>query len=60
MTWTRYTCDGCGAELDNRKDLDRVDGTVTRTWRCRYCGTEVPGVVAEKLDHQKQGDVPDR
>jgi len=54
MTRTRHVCTGCGALLDNEKDLDREQGTVTSAWNCGECGTSVPGVVAEKLQHQKQ------
>jgi len=54
MARTTYTCDGCGATLDNEKDLQRLDGTTRPTWRCRVCQTTVPSVVAERISHQKQ------
>ncbi|QCC50845.1 hypothetical protein [Halapricum salinum] len=54
MTRTTYTCDGCGARLDNEKDLRKLDGTKRPQWQCRICQTTVPSVVAERLSHQKQ------
>ncbi|WP_169051741.1 hypothetical protein [Halorhabdus amylolytica] len=54
MTRTTYTCDGCGARLDNEKDLTKEDGRVRPSWKCRRCQTSVPPVVAERLTHQKQ------
>lgn len=54
MARTTYTCDGCGAQLDNETDLRRLDGTTHPTWQCGVCQTTVPGVVAERINHQKQ------
>jgi len=54
VTRTTYTCDGCSAKLDNEKDLIRVDGTMRPAWKCARCGTTVPPVVAERINHQKQ------
>jgi len=51
---TRRACDGCGAVLENEKDLRKQTGTAGRTWRCADCGTSVPAIVAEKISHQKQ------
>lgn len=54
MTRTTYTCDGCGALLDNEKDLRKREGTTRLSWQCRVCETTVPSVVAERISHQKQ------
>jgi len=54
VTRTTYTCDGCGARLDNEKDLQQADATTTPTWKCIRCQTTVPSVVAERISHQKQ------
>lgn len=54
MARTTYTCDGCGAVLDNEKDLRRLDGTTRSRWQCVVCQTSVPSVVAERISHQKQ------
>jgi hypothetical protein len=54
VTRTTYICDGCGATLDNEKDLRKLDGTARPRWQCRVCQTTVPGVVAERISHQKQ------
>lgn len=48
---TTYTCT-CGAELRFKQDLDKESGTVSRTWKCKDCGTPVPGQVAERIRHQ--------
>lgn len=42
----------CGATLRYRQDLERERGTVSSTWKCKDCGTPVPGVVAERISHQ--------
>lgn len=57
MTLTRYTCDGCGAALSCRRHLDRESTTAGNRFQCTYCGTVVPGVVAEKLNHQRHHEV---
>ncbi|QSG10344.1 hypothetical protein [Halapricum desulfuricans] len=54
MTRTTYTCDGCGTQLDNEKDIQKSTGTIRPDWQCRTCGTTVPSVVAERISHQKQ------
>ena len=54
MSRTTHVCAGCGAELSSKRDLEKVSGAVYATWRCRHCGTTVPGTVAEKLKHQRQ------
>jgi uncharacterized Zn finger protein len=51
---TRRACEGCGAILENETDLTKEAGTARRAWRCADCGTSVPGIVAEKINHQKQ------
>jgi DNA-directed RNA polymerase subunit RPC12/RpoP len=53
MSRTRHTCSGCHARLERKDDLEKDPGTVYPSWRCRYCGTELPGIVAEKLKHQQ-------
>ncbi len=53
MSPTTHTCAGCHAELRFKDDLEKVPGT-RPTWRCRYCQTVVPGLVAEKLKHQER------
>ena len=61
MSRTTHICDGCGAELRSKRDLEKEAGAVYSSWNCRYCGTAVPGRVAEKLRHQRQhGSNPDR
>ncbi|MFW6018376.1 MAG: hypothetical protein ACOCPX_06100 [Halapricum sp.] len=54
MTRTAYTCDGCGARVNNRTDLQKRDGTARPRWHCRVCETVVPSVVAERISHQKE------
>jgi len=54
MARTRHACAGCGAVLDNEKDLEQEVGTAGRAWKCGACGTSVPAIVAEKINHQKQ------
>ncbi|MFB6201429.1 MAG: hypothetical protein ABEI98_05405 [Halorhabdus sp.] len=54
MTRTTYTCDGCGTRLDNQKDLLWEEGTKGPTWKCARCQTTVPGVIAERISHQRQ------
>jgi len=54
MARTRHACAGCGAVLDNEKDLEQEIGTAGRAWKCGACGTSVPAIVAEKINHQKQ------
>jgi DNA-directed RNA polymerase subunit RPC12/RpoP len=54
VTRTKYTCEGCGARLDNEKDLLRADATTRPVWKCARCQTTVPSVVAERISHQKQ------
>jgi DNA-directed RNA polymerase subunit RPC12/RpoP len=51
---TAYRCDGCHAELTRKDDLQELQGTERSRWRCAYCQTTVPTVVAERLRHQRQ------
>ncbi|MFB6183577.1 MAG: hypothetical protein ABEI96_03395 [Haloarculaceae archaeon] len=51
MSATTYRCP-CGATLRYKQDLRKELGVVSSTWKCRDCGTQVPGKVAEKLRHQ--------
>ncbi|MBV0925331.1 hypothetical protein KTS45_14085 [Halomicroarcula limicola] len=51
MSGTTHQC-LCGATLRFRQDLTRERTGTTPTWTCSDCGTQVPGVVAEKLSHQ--------
>jgi rubrerythrin len=46
-----HTCT-CGATLRYKQDLDKESGEVYPTWKCRQCGTPVPGTVAEQIRHQ--------
>jgi DNA-directed RNA polymerase subunit RPC12/RpoP len=55
-----YRCDGCGATLRAREDLDREAGVAGRSWYCTYCGVSVPGRVAERLQHRRDGSPTDR
>lgn len=56
---TTHVCRGCHAELRTKDDLRKEQGTVYASWNCRYCGKKVPGIVAEKLKHQKQHEPRD-
>lgn len=51
MSSATYRCT-CGATLQYKQDIRKEPGTVSRTWKCRDCGTQVPGKVAEKIRHQ--------
>jgi DNA-directed RNA polymerase subunit RPC12/RpoP len=55
-----YRCDGCGASLGAREDLDREAGVTRRSWSCTYCGVSVPARVAERLQHERDGAPTDR
>jgi len=57
---TSHRCEGCGATLSSVDELHKQPGTATRTWLCAYCRTPVPGVVAERLSHQRDGSPTDR
>ena len=46
-----YTC-VCGATLRYKQDIERERGAVRSSWKCRDCGTPVPGRVAERIRHQ--------
>jgi hypothetical protein len=48
---TTHTCP-CGATLRYEQDLDKEPGTTGPTWKCKDCGTQVPGLVAERIRHQ--------
>jgi hypothetical protein len=56
VTRTTHVCTGCGAVLEDERHLDRVQGTTGPSWRCVACHTTVPGVVAERINHQRQHD----
>lgn len=51
MSRTSYRCT-CGALLQFKQDLEKDPGTTVPNWRCKDCGTQVPGQVAEKVRHQ--------
>lgn len=51
MSPTTYTCT-CGATLQFKQDLTREQAEVYPTWKCKHCGTPVPGTVAEQIKHQ--------
>lgn len=51
MAPSTYECT-CGAVLRFRQDLIREQGEVYPTWKCKQCGTPVPGRIAEKLRHE--------
>ena len=48
---TTHQCT-CGALLRFKQDLDKEPGTVKTRWKCKDCGTSVPGMVAERIRHQ--------
>jgi hypothetical protein len=50
-------CSGCNALLQTKRDLTKLDGVTKPSWRCRRCQTTVPGIVAERLKHQKQHEL---
>ncbi|ELY66958.1 hypothetical protein [Natrinema versiforme] len=51
MTRTTYRCP-CGARLEFKQDLEKERGTPTPNWKCKDCGTPVPGMTAERIRHQ--------
>ena len=51
MASTSHRCT-CGATLRYEQDLAKEPGTTRPTWKCKDCGTPVPGVVAERIRHQ--------
>lgn len=51
MSRTEYRCT-CGALLEFKQDLEKESNTVVPSWKCRECGTPVPGQIAEKVRHQ--------
>lgn len=51
MSATKHTC-ACGATLRYKQDMHEERGATLPTWKCRDCGTPVPGMVAEKIRHQ--------
>lgn len=55
-----YRCDGCGASLGAREELDREPGVAGRSWYCTYCGVSVPARVAERIQHDRDGSPTDR
>lgn len=42
----------CGATLRYRQDLTKEQNVTYPTWKCKDCGTPVPGRIAERLKHQ--------
>ncbi|MEF8757047.1 MAG: hypothetical protein V5A33_02310 [Halobacteriales archaeon] len=42
----------CGALLEYRQDMVVERNGHSRTWKCRDCGTPVPGTLAERIAHQ--------
>lgn len=46
-----YSCT-CGATLRFKQDLTKEHGGIYPTWKCKDCGTPVPGQIAEQLKHQ--------
>jgi len=54
MTRTTYACDGYGARLDDKTDLQKSTETIRPDWQSRTCGTTVPSVIAERISYQKQ------
>jgi DNA-directed RNA polymerase subunit RPC12/RpoP len=51
MSLSTYRCT-CGATLRFKQDLAKEQATTRPRWKCRDCGTPVPGQIAEKLRHQ--------
>ncbi|WP_265108672.1 hypothetical protein [Halosolutus halophilus] len=51
MSLTTHRCT-CGATLQFRQDIRKEGAGVYPTWKCKDCGTPVPGKTAEKLRHQ--------
>lgn len=51
MSPATHTCT-CGAVLRYKQDLMKENGGVYPTWKCKDCGTPVPGTVAERIRHQ--------
>lgn len=51
MTRTTYRCP-CGAHIEFKQDLEKEPGVPTPNWKCKDCGTPVPGITAEKIRHQ--------
>ena len=51
MTRATHTCT-CGAVLRFKQDLEKESGGTVASWKCKDCGTPVPGMVAEKIKHQ--------
>ncbi|MDY6818132.1 MAG: hypothetical protein SVG88_05660 [Halobacteriales archaeon] len=51
MSLATYRCT-CGKELRFKQDLTKEPGGIYPTWKCKYCGTELPQQTAEKLKHQ--------
>ncbi|ELY80602.1 hypothetical protein [Natrinema pallidum] len=51
MTRTTYRCP-CGARIEFKQDLEKEPGVPTPDWKCKDCGTPVPGMTAEKIRHQ--------
>jgi len=48
---TGYRCT-CGARLRYKQDITKEQGEVYRAWKCRHCGTDIPGHVGERLSHR--------
>lgn len=42
----------CGATLRFKQDLSKEQDGIYPTWKCKECGTPVPGMIAERIRHQ--------
>ncbi len=51
MSQTTHSC-SCGLVLRYRQDMDKETAGVYPTWKCKDCGTPVPGKIAERIRHQ--------
>lgn len=51
MSPVTYSCT-CGATLQFKQDLTKEQADIYPTWKCRHCGTPVPGITAEQIKHQ--------
>ncbi|MFC6718216.1 hypothetical protein ACFQGT_11305 [Natrialbaceae archaeon GCM10025810] len=51
MSLTTHRCT-CGALLRYKQDLEKESGIASPSWKCKECGTPVPGMTAERIRHQ--------
>lgn len=51
MSPTTHRCT-CGATLRFRQDMQKDQGGIRRSWKCKECGMPIPGQIAERLSHQ--------